>query len=309
MRVFVAGATGAVGRRLVPMLVAEGHHVVATTRTPAKADLLRGLGADPVVVDGLDAVAMGEAVAMAEPDVVMHQMSALAGATSLRHFDREFAETTRLRTTGTDILVGAATAAGAKRIIVQSFTGWPNSRVGTAVKTEDDPLDPNPPAAQRQTLKGIEHIERVVPSAEGLDGVVLRYGMLYGPGASGPMVETVRARKMPLAGTSGGVWSWTHIDDAAAAAVRALDHGGSGVYNVVDDEPATVAEWLPVFAEAIGAKPPRRAPVWLARLAGGDVAVSMLTRVRGSSNAKARRELDWTPLWPSWREGFRRGLA
>jgi nucleoside-diphosphate-sugar epimerase len=308
MRVFVAGATGAVGRRLVPQLVSRGHHVVATTRTVGKQDLLRGLGAEPVVVDGLDAVAVGESVAHAEPDVVIHQMSALAEMGNLRRFDQEFALTNQLRTTGTDNLLAAAQAAGAKRIIVQSYTGWPNSRTGGPVKTERDPLDPSPPAAQRQTMAGIQHIERVVPAAAGLDGIVLRYGSLYGPGSSDPMVAMVKGRKMPLVGDAAGVWSLTHVDDAASAAVAALDHGGPGVYNIVDDEPAPVSDWLPYLAEVLGAKPPRHLPTWLARMVGGDVAVSVLTQIRGSSNAKAKAELGWTPTWPSWRDGFRRAL-
>jgi len=309
MRVFVAGATGAIGRRLLPQLTAAGHDVVATTRTRGKTDLLRGLGAEPVVLDGLDAPAVRAAVARAEPDVVVHQMTALTSAGSLRRFDREFAATNALRIAGTDNLLAAATMAGAKRVIVQSFTGWPNLRTGGPVKTEADFLDPNPPAAQRKSLAAIKHLERVVPAAAGLDGVVLRYGYLYGPGASDLMVDRVRKGAMPLAGSSHGVWSWTHVDDAASATVAALDHGSSGVYNVVDDDPAAVAQWLPYLADAVGAKAPRHVPVWLARLLGGDVAVSVLTQSRGSSNAKAKAELGWTPAWPTWREGFRHGLS
>lgn len=308
MRVFVAGATGAIGRHLLPQLLAQGHQVVATTRTPGKADGLRELGAEPVVVDGLDAVAVGEVVAQAEPDVVIHQMSALAGVGNLRRFDREFAATNQLRTVGTDNLLAAAVAAGAKRFIAQSYTGWPNLRAGGPTKTEQDPLDPTPPAAQQQTLAAIEYVERVVPAVEALDGLVLRYGSLYGPGASGPMVELVRGRKLPLVGDATGVWSWLQVGDAAAATVRAIDQGSPGVYNIADDEPATVAEWLPYLADVLSAKAPRRIPVWLARLVAGEVAVSMMTEIRGSANDKAKAELGWEPRWATWREGFRRAL-
>jgi nucleoside-diphosphate-sugar epimerase len=307
MRVFLAGATGAIGRRLLPQLVAVGHTVVATTRTESKSDLLRSLGAEPVVVDGLDAGAVGEAVAHAEPDAIVHQMSALTGAGNLRRFDREFAVTNRLRADGTDYLLAAARAAGVRRFVAQSFTGWPNERTGGPVKTEADPLDPIPPTAQRETMAGIRHLERAVLDAP-LEGIVLRYGMFYGPGASDEMLELVRKRKLPIAGNGGGIWSLVHIDDAAAATVAALERG-RGIYNIVDDEPAPVGDVLTAVAEIIGAQPPRHVPVWLARLAAGEVGVSMLTQIRGSSNAKAKRELDWMPYWPSWRDGFRYGLT
>jgi nucleoside-diphosphate-sugar epimerase len=246
-------------------------------------------------------------VAKAEPDAIVHQMTALAGASDLKHFDRTFTETNRLRTAGTSHLLAAARAAGVRRLVAQSFTGWPNERRGGPVKTEDDPFDPEPPRNQRETLAAIRQLETAVTES-GLDGVVLRYGILYGPGASDEMIELVRKRRMPIVGDGGGIWSMTHVDDAAAAAVAALT-APPGIYNVVDDEPAPVREILLALADATGAKPPRHAPVWLARLAAGEVGVSMLTRVRGSSNAKARRELGWTPTWPTWRDGFRRGLT
>jgi len=307
MRVFVAGAGGAIGRRLVPQLVKRGHSVVASTRSEEKLDQLRALGAEPVVMDGLNALQVGEVVARAEPDVVVHQMSALADMSDLRRFDKEFAVTNELRTKGTDYLLAAAEAAGARRFVVQSYTGWPNMREGGPVKTEDDPLDPNPPAQQSESLAAIRYLERAVLDAP-LEGVVLRYGSFYGPGASGPLVELVRARKMPIVGSGSGIWSWIHIDDAAAATVAAAESRATGIYNVVDDDPAPVSEWLPYFAEAVGAKPPRRVPVWLARVAAGEVGVSAMTRIRGSSNAKAKRELGWQPTWSSWRDGFRQGL-
>jgi len=309
MKVFVAGAAGAIGRQMLPQLAAQGHQVTATTRTPGKAAILRELGAEPVVVDGLDAVAVGEAVARAEPEVVIHQMTSLAGSFNLRNFDKMFAVTNQLRTQGTDHLLAAAAAAGVRRFVAQSFTGWNNIRDGGPVKTEDDPLDPSPPAMQRESLAAIRHLERVVLAASPVQGIVLRYGSFYGPGASDDFVDLIRKRRVPVIGDGAGVWSFLHIRDAAAAAVAALEHGAPGVYNVVDDEPASVAQWLPYVARAVGAKAPRRVPVWLGRLAAGEVGVSMMTQIRGSSNAKAKRELGWRPVWPSWREGFSRGLA
>ncbi len=311
MQVFVAGATGAIGQRLVPALLANGHEVVAMTRTPSKADGLRRLGAYPVVADGLDADAVTAAVRGAEPEVVVHQMTALTEVSNPRKFDAEFAVTNELRTRGTDLLLEAARAAGARRFVAQSFAGWPYARTGGPIKTEDDPLDPNPPAAMRRTLDAIRHVERAVLGAEGLEGLVLRYGGFYGRGAAMPqmMVEMIRKRRMPVVGDGAGVWSFVHIDDAAAATVAAVERGAPGIYNIVDDEPAPVSEWLPGLAAALGAKPPRHVPAWLGRLAGGEPTVSLMTRIRGASNAKAKRELGWTPRYASWREGFRRGLA
>jgi nucleoside-diphosphate-sugar epimerase len=306
MKVFVAGGTGAIGKRLVPQLVAAGHDVVATTRSPRGAEQIHTQGAESAVVDGLDEQAVADAVAGAGPEVVIHEMTALGGGMDLRHFDRWFATTNELRTRGTDYLIRAAQQAGARRLIAQSYTGWNNIREGGPVKDEDDPLDPDPVAATRETLAAIRHVEAVVPAAEGLEGVVLRYGSLYGPGTSvsSEIAEMLRRRKFPLVGDGGGVWSFVHVDDAAAATVAALDHGAPGVYNVVDDDPAPVREWLPYLAEQVGAKPPRRVPAWLGRIAGGEMAVSTMTRIRGSSNAKAKRELGWEPRYASWREGF-----
>ena len=307
MRVFLAGAAGALGRSLVPQLVSAGHHVTGTTRDPAKFDQLRAWGADPVAVDGRDAGAVGEAVAAAEPDVIIHQMTALAAALDLRRFDRTFATTNQLRTAGTDNLLAAARATGVRRFVAQSFTGWTNGRAGARVKTESDPLDPHPLKAQRESMAAIRHVERAVAAAP-IEGVVLRYGLFYGPGASDPMVELVRKRRMPIAGDGAAIWSLIHVDDAAAATVAALTCG-QGVYNVVDDDPATAADVLTTMAEVVGAKPPRHVPVWLARLAAGEVGVAFLTQIRGASNAKAKRELGWQPHWSSWREGFRDGLT
>jgi nucleoside-diphosphate-sugar epimerase len=312
MRIFVAGASGALGAHLVPMLIDGGHDVVAMTRSPAKSDALRALGAEPAVADGLDRAAVMQAVLRAEPEVVIHQMTALAEIKSMKRFDDEFALTNRLRTEGTDHLVEAARAAGARRLIVQSYGNWNYERTGTGPKSEEDPLDPDPPANQRASIAAIRHLERAVLEAGDLEAIALRYGNFYGPGNTigrgGEIVELVAKRKMPIVGDGAGVWSFIHIADAASATMAAIDRGGPGIYNVADDEPAPVAEWLPELAKAVGAKPPRHVPVWLGRIAIGDVGVSMMTRIRGASNAKARRELGWEPRYRSWREGFVSGL-
>lgn len=318
MIIFIAGATGAVGGRLVPMLLEQGHEVVATTRTPAKAAALRELGAMPVVVDALDRDAVFGAVTGAEPDVIVHQMTALSGDPDMKHFDRMFAQTNRLRTEGTRNLLDAGAQAGVRRFIAQSFTGWPFAPEGGPVKGEDAPLDPSPPAAQRESLAAIRALEDMVtaaPRTHGIEGVVLRYGGFYGPGTSlardgGDITEMLRRRKFPVVGDGGGIWSFTHIDDAASGVLASLEPGRpAGIFQIVDDEPAPAAEWLPALSAALGAKPPRRVPAWLGRLAAGEVAVSMMTASRGASNAKARRVLGWTPQWPTWREGFINGLG
>jgi nucleoside-diphosphate-sugar epimerase len=313
MRIFVAGATGVVGARLLPALIDGGHDVVAMTRSPHKADSLRAMGAEPAVADGLDRGAVMQAVMRAEPEVVIHQMTALGQMRSMKRFDDEFALTNRLRTEGTDHLIEAARAAGARRLIAQSYGSWNYERAGTGLKSEDDPLDPDPPANQRRSLEAIRHLERAVLDAADLEGIALRYASFYGPGTGvardGDIVELVAKRKLPIVGNGAGVWSFVHIDDAASATVAAIDRGAPGIYNVVDDEPAPVTQWLPALAEAIDAKPPRRLPVWLARMAIGDVGVSMMTRIRGASNAKARSELGWAPRYATWREGFVSGLT
>jgi nucleoside-diphosphate-sugar epimerase len=300
MHVYIAGGTGAIGTRLIPQLVQRGHEVTATTTDPAKKAALERLGARPVVVDGLDSAAVGEAVATAGPDAVVHQMTALAGKLDPKHFDRSFALTNRLRTEGLDHLIAAAQACDVRQIVAQSYTGWPNIRSGGWVKDEEDPLDPEPPKAQRETLTAIRYLEDSVQKA---DGTVLRYGGFYA--TPDPLVEMVRKRQFPIVGGGTGYTSWVHLDDAASATVLALEKDARGVFNVVDDEPARASEWLPYLAECVGAKPPLRLPVWVARLAAGEVAVSMLTRTRGSSNARAKRELGWELRWPSWRQGFR----
>jgi nucleoside-diphosphate-sugar epimerase len=308
MRVLVAGATGAIGRRLVPRLVARGHSVVASTRRTDKAAELVAMGAEPVVVDGLDSAGIGEAVARAEPDAIVHQMTALSGKPDPRRFDEWFARTNELRTRGTENLLAAAQAIGVPRMVAQSFIGWNAARTGGPVKTEDDPLDPEPLNWQRESMAAIRFLEEAVPSAP-LEGIALRYGGFYGPGASDELVALVRARRFPLVGDGRGVWSFTHVDDAATATLAAVEQGGNGVYQVVDDDPAPVAVWLPYLAEVVGAKPPLRVPAWLARLAAGNVPVRWMTEGRGASNARFKAEFGWTPAWPSWREGFRHALT
>ncbi len=303
MRVFVAGASGVIGKFLVPGLIAAGHEVTASTRSPAKAGQLAGAGATPVVVDGLDRTAVREAVKAAEPEVIVHQMTALAHLRSFRNFDKEFAVTNELRTRGTDYLLDAAGAAGTRRFIAQSFIGWNNVRQAGPVKTEEDPLDPRPLASTARTMAAIRHVEETVPKAAP-EGIVLRYGVIYGHGASDAMLEAARKRQLPVVGAGTGVWSFTEVTDAAAATVAAVTRGGPGIYNVVDDDPAPVAQWLPYLASCLRVKPPRHAPVWLGRLLGGELAVSLMTEVRGASNAKARADLGWAPGYPSWRDGF-----
>jgi 2-alkyl-3-oxoalkanoate reductase len=313
MRVFVAGATGALGRRLVPLLVAGGHQVTAMTRRVGRTMELYAAGAEPVVADALDRDAVLAAVTAARPEAVVHQLTDLAGVTSMRRFDQGFAATNRLRTEGTDHLLEGARAAGASRFVAQSFAGWPFARVGGPVKTEDDPLDPDPPAELRRTLDAIRHLESAVVGAEDLEGIVLRYGGFYGPGTSagegGYMLDDLRRRRFPVIGAGTGVWSFVHIDDAATATLAALERGAPGIYQIVDDDPAPVSAWLPALAAAAGARPPRQVPTWLARLLAGEHAVVLMTEVRGASNAKARRELGWRPAHASWRQGFRTGLG
>jgi 2-alkyl-3-oxoalkanoate reductase len=307
MRVFVAGATGALGRHLVPGLVAAGHEVTATTRTPGKVARLRAAGAEPVVVDGLDREAVMVAVMAAGPEVIVHQMTALAGMGSLRKVDREFAATNELRTRGTDNLLAAAARAGTRRVVAQGHN-FVYARTGGPVKTEEDPLDTRPIPSSARTVAAIQYVDRTVPQAAP-EGIVLRYGTFYGPGASDPLLDAVRKRQMPVIGGGTGTWSFIEIGDAAAATLAAVEGGAPGVYNVVDSDPAPVAEWLPYLAEVAGAKPPLRLPAWLGRLLAGEFVVAQMTDGRGCSNEKARKELGWDPRYASWREGFRAWVA
>ena len=300
MRVFVAGATGAIGSRLVPQLVDRGHEVIGTSRSAGKADQVRALGAEPLALDLLDREAVRRAVLETAPDAIVHQATALADLTFSRNFDRTFAETNRLRAEGTDALLAAAREGRVDRFVAQSFASNRTAREGAWVKTEDDPLDPAPPAKARESSAAMRHLEEAVTNA---GGIALRYGIFYGAANDG-LIEPVRKRQFPIVGDGGGFASWIHLDDAAAGTVLALEHDGPAIFNIVDDEPAPVRDWLPVLAEALGARPPRRVPRWLARLFAGDVAVVMGTESRGASNAKAKRELGWEPRYRSWREGF-----
>lgn len=308
MRVLVAGATGAMGTQLVPRLVKAGHRVVGMTRTESKQELLWEWGAEPVVADALDAAQVAEAVAHAEPEVIIHQLTAIPATLDLRHFDRDFALTNRLRTEGTDHLLSAGQAVGVRRFVAQSYAAWPYVRTGGPVKTEEDPFDPTPPREMRESFQAIVHLEEAVLGADWTEGIVLRYGGFYGPGTSmapgAEQVELVRKRKFPLVGDGGGVWSFIHIADAAEATVAAVEYGSRGVYNVVDDDPAPIAEWLPTLARQLGAKQPMRVPRFVGRLLAGEAGVVMMTEIRGASNTKAKRELGWAPRHPSWREGF-----
>jgi nucleoside-diphosphate-sugar epimerase len=298
MRVFVAGASGAIGTRLVPQLIDRGHEVIGTFRSPGNAERVRALGAEPVALDLLDARAVRKAVLGTGPEAIIHQATALADAGFSRNLDRSFAPTNRLRTEGTDILLAAAREAGVRRFVAQSFAPYRYAREGGPVKTEDDPLDPAPPATARQTFAAMKHLDQAVTDT---GGIALRYGGFYGdPDA---LIKAVRKRLYPIIGDGAGVMPFIHLHDAAAATVLALDHDGPAIYNITDDEPAPVRDWLPVLADAVGAKPPRHLPSWLARMIMGE-GLAMMTQSRGASNAKATKELDWTLRYPTWRRGF-----
>ena len=300
MRVLVAGASGAIGTRLVPQLIDRGHEVIGTFKSAGNAERVRGFGAEPIALDLLDARAVRNAVLEARPEAIIHEATALANMGFSRNLDRGFAPTNRLRTEGTDALLAAAREAGVRRFVAQSFASYRYAREGGPVKTEEDRLDPDPPAVARETNAAMRHLDQVVTDA---GGMALRYGGFYGDPDSDGLVKPVRKRQFPIIGDGGGVLSFIHLDDAAAATVLALEHDQAGVYNIVDDDPAPMREWLPVLAQALGAKPPRHLPMWIAGLVAGK-GVVMMTESRGASNVKAKRELGWTPRYPSWREGF-----
>jgi 2-alkyl-3-oxoalkanoate reductase len=318
MRILVAGATGALGRHLVPRLIAAGHQVVGTTRHPAKAHTIRQLGGEPAVVDGLDGAKVCEVVRSVRPEVIVHEMTDLGGALNLRHFDRAFATTNRLRTAGLDHLLAAARETSVRRIVAQSFCGWPYAREGATIKSEDGALDPHPPREFRRSLDAFRYLEDRVTQASDFDGVVLRYGGFYGVDTGlfdGSFIDQIAKRHVPVIGSGDGWWSFIHIEDAADATALAVERGRPGsIYNIVDDEPAPVREWLPFVANLVGAKRPWHLPVWLGRIAAGEPLVLMMTEVRAGSNAKAKNELRWQPKYPSWRTGFaevvkQRGLS
>ncbi|HEX6115746.1 MAG TPA: NAD(P)-dependent oxidoreductase [Solirubrobacterales bacterium] len=309
----MAGATGALGTQLMPRLVNAGHEVTGMSRTPAKRGEIEAMGAAPAIADALDADEVAAAVGAAEPDVIVHELTALTGDFDLRHFDETFALTNRLRTEATDHLLSAGRAVGVERFVAQSFAGWPFAKVGGPVKSEEDPLDDDPIEPVRETLAAIRYLEEAVTGAEWTVGIALRYGGFYGPGTSldadSEMLDAIRKRKFPIVGGGAGVWSFIHVADAADATVAAIERGERGVYNIVDDEPAPVAEWLPVVAENLGAKPPRRVPRFVGRLLAGQAPTVMMTELRGASNAKAKRELGWRPGHPTWRTELGREAA
>lgn len=313
MKIFVTGGTGALGKFLLPQLLEQGHEVVALTRSVDRAEPIERLGASAVIADPLDKQAMTAAVRRAEPEVIIHQLSALKSAGNFKKFDDDFALTNRFRTEVTDTLLAAARTIGTQRLIVQSFCGWPYARKGGPVKTEDDPLDPKPPEGFVKTLAAIKYMESKIHSVPNLAGIALRYGNFYGAGSSisktGAVGKMVKKRKLAIVGGGGGIWSFIHLSDAARATVAAISRGEPGIYNIVDDEPAKVSAWVPVLAKAVGGKPPRRIPHWLGELLIGKAGVSMLTQVRGGSNAKAKRDLEWTPQYASWRRGFLEALG
>lgn len=310
MRVFVAGATGAIGKPLVAALLRHGHQVIGTTRSPDRARELEAAGATSVILDALDRDAVVRAVLDAAPDVIVHELTAIPPDLNPRHFDRAFALTNRLRTAGTDNLVAAAKEAGVRRFIAQSFAAWVYAREGSRVKTEADPVDAHPPTQVRRTLEAIRHVERA--TLEGpFEGIALRYGWFYGPGGlarTGPIADALRRRRFPIVGAGTAVWSFIHLVDAAEATALAVEHGAPGVYNITDDEPAEIRQWLPVYAASVGAPPPPRVPRWLGRLLGGELTVTMMNELRGASNVKARSAFGWELRYPSWRVGFRDGL-
>ena len=312
MKVLVTGGTGAIGKFLLPLLLDNKHEVVAITRSVTKAPLLEDMGVSAVILDPLDKQKLTAAVRRAEPDVIIHQLTALSGVGNFRKFDQEFALTNRFRTEVTDTLLAAARTIGTRRFIAQSYCGWPYAKKGGPVKTEDDPLDPNPPESFTNTLASIRYLETTISKTTFLEAIALRYGMFYGPGTAigkgGTIHKMARKRRFPIVGGGGGVWSFIHILDAARATVAAISRGAPGIYNIVDDEPTKVAIWLPALAKAVEGKPPYKIPHWLGEIMIGKEGVSMMTQIRGCSNAKAKRELNWTPIYPSWRIGFVDGL-
>lgn len=313
MKIFLAGATGAIGKRLLPMLVASGHEVTGTTRTAAKARSIRSIGAKPEIVDVLNKRQVIEAVERTKPDVIIHEVTAIPQSLDLKHFDESFALTNMLRTEGTDHLLVAARQTGCRRFIAQSYAGWTYARTGSWVKREEDPLISEPEESVRDTFQAILHVESAVLNEPRIEGFVLRYGAFYGPGTSlghrGSVLQDVAKRRVPIVGKGTGYWSFLHVDDAASATVAAVVATSPGLYNICDGEPAPVSEWLPFLADAIGAKPPRHVPSWLGRMAIGEHGVAMMNEVRGASNEKAKSQMRWKPKWPSWRSGFREGLG
>ena len=313
MKIFVLGGTGVIGKNLIPLLVEKRHEVTALVRSSEKAKLVEDMGAEAVKANVFDKEELTKVIRKAEPEVIIHQLTALATFSgNFRNFDKEFKMTNRFRSEVTDTLLNIAKDIGTKRFIAQSFCGWPFARVGGPIKSEEDPLDPEPPSSFRRSLDAIKHLEKSVRESQKVEALALRYGFFYGPGTSiskdGSIAEAIRKRRIPLIGNGAGVWSFLHIGDAVQSTVAALTNGSPGIYNVVDDEPAPVSEWLPFLAESLEAKPPSKVPVWLAKILIGEAGVSMMTKIRGASNSKAKNELKWEPIYSSWRQGFTEGL-
>jgi len=310
VKVLVAGASGAIGRPLVTRLLDAGHEVIGTTRREERAAALRALGAQAVVCDLLDGARAREVVLDARPDAIVDELTSLPQADfDVRRRDIYDAND-RIRSEGTGALLSAAAEAGVRRYVLQSVA-FLYAPEGGPVKDEAARPWTDAPAPFGRSVGVLVENERKLAAAP-LEGIVLRYGFFYGPGthyaSGGAIAEQVRARRFPLVGRATGVSSFVHVADAAAATALALERGGPGVYNVVDDEPAPLRDWLPAYAAALGAKPPRRVPAWLARLLAGPYIAAAATELRGAANAKARAELGWAPLLPSWREGFRAHL-
>jgi len=313
MKIFILGGTGVIGRYLVPLLVSEGHEVTALVRSAERISEAEKIGAKGVTADVFNEEELISLIKKNESEIIIHQLTALAGVTgNFRKFDQEFELTNRFRTVVTDTLLKAAELTGVRRFIAQSFCGWPFAREGGLVKTEEDPLDPDPPASLSRTLNAIKHLESAVQKSGKVEALALRYGLFYGPGTSiakdGAIINLIRNRKFPIVGDGGGIWSFAHIKDAAGATVKAVSKGDPGVYNIVDDEPAPVSTWLPFLADVLEVKPPRKIPVWLGRMSLGEAGISMMTKIRGGSNVKAKRNLGWEPFYATWRDGFVNGL-
>ena len=313
MKIFVLGSTGVMGKNLIPLLVEKKHEVTALVRSSKRTKVVEDIGAEAVIANVLDKEELTEVIKKAEPEAIIHQLTALADFSgNFRKFDEEFEMTNRFRTEVTDTLLKIARDIGTKRFIAQSFCGWPFARTGEPIKSEEDPLDPEPPSSFIKSLNAIKHLEKVVRESQKVEAVALRYGFFYGPGTSiskdGSIVKAISKHRIPLVGNGTGIWSFIHIKDAARSTVAALTSGSPGIYNIVDDEPAPVSEWLPFLANVLGAKKPSRIPVWLANILIGEGGVSMMTKIRGASNSKAKNELNWEPVYPSWRKGFTEGL-
>jgi nucleoside-diphosphate-sugar epimerase len=312
MRIFFAGATGVIGRRVLPLLVAGGHEVTAMTRSDSRAGALRESGAAPVVCDVFDADGLRSAMEAARPEVVLHELTDLPPALDPRKLEEQAAGNDRIRTEGTRNLVAGAVAAGARRMVAQSIA-FAYEPTGSDLKTEDDPLWDDAAWPLKRSVEALRELDDAVTRTAGIEGLVLRYGFFYGPGSAyapdGHFAREARRRRFPVVGKGTGIFSFIHVDDAAAATVAAIERGAPGIYNVVDDEPAPFREWVPAYAEALGAKRPRRVPVWLARLVAGGYSVHLATEMHGAANAKAKAELGWEPRYPSWREGFRTALG